>query len=851
MSGNPQEPAKPGGRKPGGRKRGGLQLTRRNLLIAGAAGGGIIAVWALVPRDYPVPLSAGEAEQAFNAWIKVGRDGVVTVAVPELEMGQGSTTLYPRIAAEELGADWRQVAVEPAAISAAYADPVLAARWAGLWSAEWLGAAGWLGLADDPDDYLVERHAETERLMATAEGTGIAAYEMKLREAAAAVRTLLAMAAADRWDVNFEECSAQAGFIVHGDKRLRFGELVDEAAELTPPDPVPLRPDPATASMPELTGAAAMGEAGWFGRLDAPSKVDGSYPFAADIRIPDLVYAAIAHGPLADGELDGFDPDANDGAARRVIGYLGRVEGPGWLACVANSQWAAEKALGLMKPRFRPGRELSDDARIDGALDLALAEGTPEVIHQRADPLPALQGIGVTEASYSFAPQLHGTIETTSATARFLDGRLSLWMASQAPGAARKAAADALGMLESDVVVLPVGAGGSFDARLEVAIAREVAAIAFAIGRPVQLTYSRWQEHLRALPLPPARIDCRALVGQQSTIRAWHSRIARPAAARQMHARLDEGLRPEAAMDATSGTVDPPLLMGHAPPYAIPELLVDAVPADIGVPVGRLRGNGEIHPCFATESFVDEVARANGEEPLSFRVAMMGDNPRLFACLQGAAQIAGWDGGIDGSSEGLACWQMADPAGRPEGGGHIAVIANARLGSSESGGGVEVSSLSAFVDIGRIIDYDLALQQIEGGLLYGMALALGMAVSFEGGLPHERTLGALNLPQLSRMPEISVAFAENDAPPFDPGEIGVVAAPPAIANALRAATGSRYRTMPIRVAAAQLAPANPQQPADAATGEAAPEPAAEEVAPDAAAPAYDEPVELPDGSMAR
>ena len=846
MTPPPPEPDSADKRKP--RDRAGPHVTRRNLMIAGAAGGGIIAIWALMPRDYPVPLSAGEAEHAFNAWIKVGRDGVVTVAVPELEMGQGSTTLFPRIAAQELGADWRQVAVEPAAISAAYADPVLAARWSGLWSASWLGSANRLGLADDPDDYLVERHAETERLMATAEGTGIAAYEMKLREAAAAVRTVLAMAAAERWDVNFEECTAEAGFITHQDKSLRFGELVDEAARLTPPDPVPLRPDPASATMPELTGNAALGEAGYFVRLDAPSKVDGSYPFAADIRIPDLVYAATAHGPLADSELDSFDADANDGAARRVIGYLGRVEGPGWLACVATSQWAAEKALGLMKPRFRPGRALPDDARIQSALDQAMAEGAPEVIHQRADPLPALQGMGVTEASYSFAPQIHGTIETASATARIMDGRLSLWMATQAPGAARRAAAEALGIPESDVVVLPVGAGGSFDARLEVAIAREVAAIAFAIGRPVQLTYSRWQEHLRALPLPPARIDCRALVGQRGTIRAWHSRIARPAAARQMHARLDEGLRPEAAMEAASGLVDPPALMGHAPPYAIPELLVDCVPADIGVPVGRLRGNGEIHPCFAAECFVDEVARANGEEPLSFRVAMLGDNPRLFACLQGAAQIAGWDGGSDGSSQGLACWQMADPAGRPEGGGYIAVIANARLGSSEAGGGVEVSSLSAHVDIGRIIDYDLALQQIEGGLLYGMALALGMAVGFDNGLVRERTLGALNLPQLGRMPDISVAFADNLAPPFDPGEIGVIAAPPAIANALRAATGSRFRTMPIRVSAAQSAPANPpQQPAR----DAAPEQAAEDAAPDSAAPAYDEPVELPDGSMAR
>jgi len=825
----------------------GPHLTRRNLLIGAAAGGGLIAIWAMMPRDYPVPLPAADGEQAFNAWLKVGRDGVVTVAVPQLEMGQGVTTLLPRIAAQELGADWRQVAVEPAAISAAYADPVLAARWSALWSDNILGTA------DDPDDYLVRRHAETERLMATAEGTGIAAYEQELREAAAAVRAVLAMAAANRWDVNYEECTAEAGFIRHGEKSLRFGELVDEAAQLSPPDPAPLLPDPATATLPEMTGNAGPGDAGYFGRLDGPSKVDGSYPFAGDIRLPDMVFAAIAHGPLADSRLDSFDADAG----RRVIGYLGRVEGESWFACVGASQWAAEKALKAMKPRFRPGRDLPDDTRIAGALDQALAEGDPQVLFQQADPAAALQSMGVTEAEYSFAPQIHGTIETASATARFLDGRLSLWMATQAPGAARRAAAEALGIKEADVVLLPVGAGGSFDARLDIAIAREVAAIAYAIGRPVQLTYSRWQEHLRALPLPPARIGCRALVGQQGTIRAWHSRIAAPPASREMHERLDNGLRAEAAMETAAGSTDPANLMGHRPPYAIPELLVDCVSADVGIPSGRLRGNGEIRPCFASECFVDEIARANGEEPLSFRISMLGNNPRLFACLQGVAQIAGWDGGNDGSSEGLACWQMDDPAGRPDGGGFIAVIANARLGSSETGGGVEVSGLSAYVDIGRIVDYDLALQQIEGGLLYGMSLALGMAVGFDNGLPRERTLAALNLPGLGRMPEISVGFAENNAPPFDPGEIGVVAAAPAIANALRAATGSRYRTMPIRIAEVSGPPSGSGASDPAASVPAAQseggiaEPAAEDVTPDAAAPDYDGPVELPDGSIAR
>ncbi|GGD61634.1 molybdopterin cofactor-binding domain-containing protein [Croceicoccus mobilis] len=825
------QPATAKGAKPSG-------LTRRKLLIGAAAGGGIIAAWMLMPRDYPVPLSAGEGERAFNAWLKVGRDGVVTVAVPTLEMGQGSTTLFPRIAAQELGADWRQVAVEPAAVSAAYADPVLSAWWSGLWSSNFLGTA------DDPGDYLVKRHAETERLMASAEGTGIAAYERQIREAAASVRMMLAEAAANRWDVDAEEVEVENGFVRHGDNEARFGELADEAALLSPPDPAPLRPDPQTDLMPELTGSSSFGEAARFPRLDAPSKVDGSYPFAGDIRIPGMVFAAIAHGPMASSTLDGFDPEPG----RRVSGYLGRVEGEGpagggWLACVGTNHFAAAKALAAMKPRFAPGRELPDDARIEGALDEALANGTPEILFSAGDPDPALSGQGVSAAEYSFAPQFHGAIETATATARYQDGRLSVWIATQAPEAARRAAAEAIGINEADAVLLPVGAGGSFDARLDIRIAREVASIAYAVGRPVQLTYSREQEHLRELPLPPARISCRAIAGPQGTIRAWTSRIAAPPAARQLHERLRSKASAEAAMDAAEGLVDPANLLAMRPPYAIPDMRLEAVSANVGVPVGRLRGNGDIHSCFAAESFMDELARANGAEPLSFRIAMLGNNARLFECLQGVAQIAGWDGGTDGSNEGLACWQMADPAGREQAGGRIAVIANARLGE----GGIEVTNLAAFCDIGRIVDYDLALQQVEGGLLYGMALALGMGASYDGGTPREKTLGALNLPRLGQMPEISVGFAQNDAPPFDPGEIGVVAVAPAIANALRAATGRRFRAVPLRaVDGAGGGEAGTDGAQDAAS-----QITDEEAAPDAGPPPDDGPQVLPDGSIAQ
>src|SRR5687767_6729367 len=118
-----------------------MELSRRALMIGAAAGGGLLVAWALTPRRFPLPLTVGEGEKAFGAWLRIGRDGVVTVAVPQLEMGQGITTVLPQIVAVELGADWRQVAVEPAAISGAYANVPLAARWAELWMPAFPGLA--------------------------------------------------------------------------------------------------------------------------------------------------------------------------------------------------------------------------------------------------------------------------------------------------------------------------------------------------------------------------------------------------------------------------------------------------------------------------------------------------------------------------------------------------------------------------------------------------------------------------------------------------------------------------------------------------------------------------------------
>jgi len=752
-----------------------MRLTRRGLLIGAAAGGGLLVAWSLLPRKYALPLSPAAGETAYNAWLKIARDGVVTVAVPQCEMGQGVTTLLPQVVAVELGADWRQVAVEPAAISPVYANPVVAAKWAGV-------RDGWLSaLEDDPDGALARRFAERHALMITADGTTLAAYEQPAREAAAAARSMLAQAAAERWDVDWAQCQARDGFIVHGKKRLRFAELAIEAAAFDPPDPPPLRPEPAR----ERPGAGAVTA---FPRLDAPAKVDGSLSFAGDVRVPNLVYAAIAHGPVGDSTLEGFD----EAAAQGILGLLGAVRSRRWLAAVATDWWAADRALQAMRPRWRV-ETAADSAAIEQALDAALRRGQADRVVETGDPEAVIGRPASHVARYEVAPALHATIETSTATARFGEGRLELWLASQAPEQARRAVAHALDLAAGDVVIYPLAAGGSFDRRLEHEVAIEAASIARAVGRPVQLIYSRQQEALRAWPRTPAAAVLSAKTVPGGGIAAWRTRIAVPASNRGFAARLFDHATPLEALAQSEGADDPLALDGATPPYAIPHLAVERVPLDVRLPTGRLRGNAHGYTAFFTESFVDELAHLARREPLSFRIEMLGGDIRLAACLTAAARLGQWGGGGEQSGQGVACHRIEDIAAPESGGGRIAVIATARRDAR----GVRVDKLAAVADIGRIVNLELARQQIEGGLIFGMGLAMGAGATYHRGVPAVTRLAALGLPYLGDSPEIAVDFVASEAPPFDPGELGAVAVAPAIANALFSATGVRFRRLPL------------------------------------------------------
>lgn len=759
-----------------------LKPTRRGVLIGAGAGGALIAAFALVPRHYASPLVAGKDTRVVNAFLKLARDGTLTVAVPACEMGQGVTTLFAQIVAVELGADWAQVAVEPAPLSPVYADAVLAAHWAPLW------LPTWLPILDDalgqPGNGLTALKAERGPMMLTVAGTGLAAFEHPLRVAAAALRAQLIAAAAAQWGVAAETLDTQGHAVVGAGRRLPFARLVEAAIDRDPPADAPLRASPAR----EAPARFPAGSKPAFPRLDLPAKVDGSFVFAADVRLPGMVHAAIAHGPQGDCVLSSWDAQG----AARVPGCLGVVHAKGWVAAIGVTWHAADRAVAAMEPRFRARGPVADGNAIDAALDKALQQGKAQRLWGQGDPTALLEKPSLT-ARYDIAAALHAPLEPATCTARIEHGRLELWLATQAPEAARREGARAAGLAEADVVVYPMAAGGSFDARLDARIAGEAAALARATGKPVQLTWSRWQESLASLPRAPVSALLEAgMSPDKQQVLGWRSRIATPASLRETAARVLDGESPASAR-RWQDSADPLALEGALPPYTIPECAVEHVPVALPLATARMRGGGAAISAFLTESFIDECAHFGGNEPLAFRMAMLGGQPRLAACLQGVAHLAMWGGGADASGQGIACHTLAldAPEGRRE--GHIAVVATAR----QVDGAIRVETLSACVDIGRVINTDLARQQIEGGLIFGLGLAVGGSTGYAAGRPLAGHFSQLGLPLLAECPKVEVVFVDSNAQPFDPGELGVVAVAPAIANALYSATGLRLRRLPL------------------------------------------------------
>nr|MDQ2879330.1 molybdopterin-dependent oxidoreductase [Pseudomonadota bacterium] len=618
-------------------------IDRRTLLIGGGVGIGLVVALAIWPRHYAPNLTALPGETILSAWLKIGVDGHVTVVVPQAEHGQGVYTVLPQIVADELGADWRTVAVEAAPLNPLYANP--------------LGADELFeGMFDKLPTPLRDAHVVRSGLMLTAGSTSVRAFEAALRDAGAAARVLLCKAAAKRWGVGWQACGTAGGFVVHANDRLRFGELAAVAAGGSLPSPLPLRGGGAN----RLSGQSAQ-------RLDSPAKIDGSANFAGDVRLPDMVFASLRRGPVGGSMLIAIDRDA----VKALRGMRGIVTTDRWVAAIADNWWTADKALNLLAPRFRTRGSLIGDDSIAAALDAAF-EAPGERMAALGDLSAVFKGAQLVTAEYSADLALHAPIETMTAAAHWHDGRLELWLPTQAPGLARAAAAAAIGIAGDKVVVHPMLIGGSFGANLEHEVAAQAARLTYELNRPVSLVWSRAEDMMHDRYRAPAAARMAARLGANGQILGWLAKIAAPATGRELAGRLLSQDRAAHAALSIEGVGDAYAVAGAVPAYRLPAYAVDHHPANIGVPTGHWRSGAHSYTAFFNECFLDELAHAANSEPVSFRIGMLGGDARLARCLSTAASLGGWQGGTPGSGQGIACHSFR--------GSHIAVLAEAHIG---------------------------------------------------------------------------------------------------------------------------------------------------------------------------
>ena len=728
------------------------EINRRTLLVGGGVGAGLLLAWQVWPRSYAPSLRAAPGESLFGAFLKIGNDGRVIVAVPQAELGQGAWTALPQILADELGADWRTVSVEPAPPSPLYANRLLAGE---------AGAGEAPAFLRDAGRWVAEEIATREAVMLTGGSTSVRAFEAGLREAGAAARALLSKAAAARWNVEWESLDTALGFVVDGANRLSFAELAEEAAGETLPELLPVRGGVAN----RLAGQPLQ-------RLDLPSKVDGSARFAGDVRLPNMLYASVRSAPGPDARLRGIDRKA----AFAVPGVLHLFENPGWAGAAASNWWAANRGLEAAKPVFEISGDLATTESIEAALAAALATGEGRRVVAAGDVGEAYAGGAILKAAYAVGPAASAPLETLTATARLKGSLLEIWAATQAPGLARAAAAKAAGLSESQVTLYPMLGGGGYGRRLEVQAIAQAAAMAAEAKRPIQLIYARIEESVQDGFRAPARAELSARLGDGGLILGWQARIAAPDTGQALNKRLGRG----------AGAVAGGAVAGAAPPYAIPAVAIDHHRAETGIRTGAWRGGAHSYTAFFTECFIDELARTANIEPLSFRMQMLGDNPRLALCLSTAAAIGGWDGGMPGSTMGIAAHSCF--------GSHVATLVEAEIDASQR---VRVVRAVAAVDCGRAVNPNIVRQQIEGGMMFAIAAATGNPIGFAAGRPEIVNFGGFAFPRLAASPEMTVEIIPSQEPPGGVTELGVPTVAPAIANALFAATGRRLRTLPL------------------------------------------------------
>ena len=722
-------------------------VKRRAFLIGGVAivGAGLFGISIAdsnAAKDAKTRI-AGEGGHSFATWLKIGEDDVITIYSPHTDIGQGSNTGLAQMLAEELDANWDQVRLVSAPAESAFAN-------VGLGRGFLAEMTGQPAIINGIPQSFLSFVARQMNLQITGGSSALRfTGQQTFQKVGAATRLALVETAAKRLSVPATELTTQDSYVVHAKsgRSLRYGELAGEAATLSLENEPKLK-DPGQYRLIRQS----------MQRLDIPAKVDGTAQYGMDFSVPNMRVATIKAAPVRGGKLSSVD----SAPALAVKGVEKVIKLDDAVAVIGSGYWPAISGLRALAPQFSDGGNGGiSTASIFKAHDALFGKGEPDGEAGDGDVQAGL-GSKPIEAKYQVPFLHHAMMEPFALTAHFKDGKLDIWGGMQDPLATKMMAVEVSGLDADNVTFHPMMIGGSFGRRLPMymEIVGQVTKLAMQLPYPVKLIWSREEEVAQGAYRPQSSAVLKASLTDQKRIAAYHNDYAQP----------------ESAENETVF------------PYVLPAVSRRHFAHVSNQTTGAWRSVNSTQQGFYNESFMDELAHAAGEDPVTFRRNHLKAGSRHLRVLDEVAAKSGWGTPLPaGTGRGVALVESFKTI--------VAQVVEASVGED---GMPKVHKVTTVVDAGTIVNPDAAMAQIEGGTIMGLSSAIGEAITLEKGSVQQSNLSDYPLMTMAQAPLVQdIHFLNSGAEMGGIGEPGVPPAAPALANALFAATGKRVRNLPI------------------------------------------------------
>ncbi|HWE22990.1 MAG TPA: xanthine dehydrogenase family protein molybdopterin-binding subunit [Myxococcales bacterium] len=710
-------------------------LTRRELLRNSLLSGAGLFIAFHVPRKaMAVPAPAGKQFPDPNAFVRVAPDDSVTVLLAHSEMGQGIWTSLAMMVAEELDCDWSKMRVEHAPAAPVYAHPAFGMQMTGGSTTSW---------------------SEFDRY----------------RTVGAMAREMLVRAAAAQWKTNPGKLRTENGYVFHGKQKLSYGQLAVAAQAQTPPRSVKLKDKKHWKILGKPTR-----------RLDSPEKITGKAQFGMDVQFPGLRTALVARSPVFGGKVKSFDGSK----AKAVKGVEQVVQVPTGVAVVANNFWSAKVGRDALAIDWDlgPGASFDSAAALRSYREQAKTNGTVAAQKGNADAAMGKAAKRVL-AEYDVPYLAHATMEPLNCAVKIENGRCEIWTGTQFQTVDQMSAAKIAGVPQENVSIHTQFLGGGFGRRATPTsdFVSEAVHVAKAAGVPVKTVWTREDDIHGGYYRPMFLHRIEAGLDEKGMPIAWkHTIVGQSILAGTPF----EAMMVKKGIDATSveGVVDSPYL------EAVPARLVTLHSPKEPPTVLWWRSVGNTHTAFAMESFIDELARAAGRDPLEYRLALLAKKPRHARALKTAAEKAGWGTKLPPRhAHGLAMHESF--------GSIIAEVAEVSVDEEET---IKVHKVACAVDCGTAVNPLGIEAQMQGAIAFGLAAVLYSELTLKNGQVEQSNFHDYQVLRIPDMPEVSVTILESGAKMGGIGEPGAAPISAAVANAVHVITKQRLRSLPLRLA---------------------------------------------------